>query len=264
MDQNAGLILKFDTGAATHVGKVRKANEDSFIVKPSVGLWAVADGVGGHEAGQIASQTLTQTLATLGRPVSLADQLARFQERVIRANDQIRDIAESRGGGTMGTTVAALLIFDDAFSCAWAGDSRVYRIRDRTVQQVSKDHSEVQELVDQGVITPEEAKNWPRRNVITRAVGVYDDPQVETVEGRIEVGDTFVICSDGLTGHMSDADIGAAVIGARPQDACDRLIETTLERGASDNVSIIVVRCYKTERTNFVPGSSFGDGKAQS
>ena len=249
------LKLKFETGAATHVGRVRKANEDSYIAMPELGFWAVADGVGGHEAGQLASQTLTHELATMGPSVSASDQLARFQDRVLRGNDRIRQIVEERGGGMMGTTIAAILIFDMQFACVWSGDSRVYRIRDSEIEQISHDHSEVQELIDQGIIKPEEASSWPRRNIITRAVGIFDDPDVEIRQGDIEPGDVFLVCSDGLTGHVPDNEILTGVLDQRSQDACDALIETTLERGATDNVSIIIVRCHRAERTNFVPGN---------
>jgi serine/threonine protein phosphatase PrpC len=245
------LKLKFETGAATHVGKVRKANEDSYIVMPELGFWAVADGVGGHEAGQLASQTLTNELATMGPSVSASDQLARFQDRVLRGNDRIRQIVEERGGGMMGTTVAAILIFDMEFACVWSGDSRVYRVRDNKIEQISHDHSEVQELIDQGVIKPEEAGSWPRRNIIT----IFDDPDVEIRQGEILPGDVFLVCSDGLTGHVADDEILTGVIDERSQDACDALIERTLERGATDNVSVIVVRCHRAERTNFLPGT---------
>jgi len=264
MDQTGNYFLKFDTGAATHVGKIRKVNEDSFLVKPEVGLWAVADGVGGHEAGQMASQAVAHSLATVGPAVSLEDQLARFQERVLRANDRIREISDERGGVLMGTTIAALLIYGWRFICAWAGDSRVYLIRNDQIVQVSRDHSEVQELLDQGLIGPEEAKSWPRRNVITRAIGIFEDLDVETREGEVEPGDVFLICSDGLTGHVPDHDILSAVGFQRSQDVCDDLIATTLDRGATDNVSIVVVRCHRAERTNFIPGHAAGESKVAS
>ena len=255
MDQAASFIIKFETGAATPVGRVRKANEDSYVVKPEHGMWAVADGVGGHEAGQLASQTLTASLGSVGPAVSQADQLARFEDRVLRANEKIREITQANGGGTMGTTVAGILIFNFAYTCAWAGDSRVYRIRNGAIEQISHDHSEVQELVDSGVIKPEDAKTWPRRNVITRAVGIFDDPGLESAQGEIEPEDAFLVCSDGLTGHLSDEDIRDHVEGKRSQEACDAMIETVLERGATDNVSVIVVRCHRTEKTNFMPAS---------
>jgi serine/threonine protein phosphatase PrpC len=264
MDQNASYFLKFDTGASTHVGRVRQANEDSFIVVPEVGLWAVADGVGGHEAGQMASQTVAGALATVGPAVSAEDQMARFQERLLRANDRIRAYSDERGGGLVGTTVAAFLVYDWQFRVAWAGDSRVYLIRNGAITQISRDHSEVQELLDQGFIKPEEAKSWPRRNVITRAIGIFDDLYLDVREGRVEPGDIFLLCSDGLTGHVSDAEIRDIVGDKRSQDACDSLINLTLDRGATDNVSIIVVRCHRAERTNFIPGSSTGEAQASS
>jgi protein phosphatase len=253
--ERAQFTLKFETGAGTHVGRVRKANEDSYITRPDIGLWAVADGVGGYEAGQLASQTVVSDLDTLGPSVSKADQIARFSERILRANDHIRDLMLERGGSPMGSTVASVLIFNRTYACAWSGDSRVYLVRDSTINQLSKDHSEVQELIDEGLITPEQARTWPRRNVITRAIGIFDDPGLEVNEGDVLPGDTFLICSDGLTGHISDDEICAYVDGYRPQEACDRMIAETLERGATDNVSIIIVRCHRAERTNFFPGS---------
>lgn len=256
MQQSGIYTLKFETGAATHVGRVRKANEDSYITLPELGLWAVADGVGGFEAGQIASQTVVDDLGTIGPAASQADQIARFSARVLRANEHIQEIMHSRGGAPMGSTVASVLIFDHAYACLWSGDSRVYLLRGGEIRQLSRDHSEVQELLDQGVITPEQARVWPRRNVITRAIGIFDDPGLEVVNGEIMAGDTFLICSDGLTGHIGDHEIREVLDAHRPQRACDLLIEETLKRGATDNVSIIIVRCHRAERTNFFPGAA--------
>ncbi len=249
------FTLKFETGAATHVGKVRKANEDSIIAMPEMGLWAVADGVGGYEAGQLASNTVTTTLESIGPAVSPRDQLARFEARVFAANERIHELSGERGGAPMGSTVAAVLIYQRHYACLWAGDSRVYLVRGGQMAQLSRDHSEVQELIDQGVLNAEQARSYPRRNVITRAVGIFDDPGLEVEQGEIEAGDVFMICSDGLTGHLSDDDILAGIEGRRSQEACDMLIEQTLERGASDNVSIIVIRCHRAETTNFFPGA---------
>jgi len=258
----SAITLKFETGAATHVGRVRKANEDNYITRPELGLWAVADGVGGFEAGQLASQTVVDDLDTIGPAVSQSDQIARFGERVLRANSHIQELMRSRGGAPMGSTVAAVLIFDSAYACVWSGDSRVYHVRDGEIRQLSRDHSEVQELVDQGVLTAEQAKTWPRRNVITRAIGIFEDPGCEIVEGEVAPGDTFVICSDGLTGHLSDEEIRDFVDQRRPQPACDALVQETLQRGAADNVSVIVVRCHRAERTNFFPASAAAPAQA--
>ncbi|WP_420101010.1 PP2C family protein-serine/threonine phosphatase [Bosea sp. (in: a-proteobacteria)] len=250
------IAIKFETGAATHKGLVRQANEDSILASPDIGVWAVADGVGGYEAGQLASSTVTQALESIGPAVSAGDLVARFQDRINHANFGIHTLSEERGGAMMGSTVAALLIFERSFACLWSGDSRVYRLRAGQLEQISRDHSEVQELIDNGVLTREQARTYPRGNVITRAIGIFDDPGLELRQGEIEPGDTFLICSDGLTGHLDDAEIAARLAGRRSQDACDTLIAETLARGARDNVSIIIIRCHRVEATHFIPGSA--------
>jgi protein phosphatase len=253
--EKTGYTLKFETGAATHVGRVREVNEDGIIARPDLGLWAVADGVGGHDAGRLASSTVIDALDTLGPTVSQSDQIARFEARIHTANQQIHALCEARDGATMGSTVAAMVAYERAYACIWAGDSRVYLARGGMITQLSRDHSEAQELVDQGVLTPEEARTYARRNVITRAIGVFDDPGLEVRVGTIAPGDTFLICSDGLTGHLSDNDILTVLTGQRAQAACDLLVEETLARGATDNVSVIVVRCHRAENTSFFPAS---------
>ena len=170
-----------------------------------------------------------------------------------RVPGQLAPDEESVGGAVIGTTVAAVLAYGHNYTCVWAGDSRVYRIRDNKIAQITRDHTEAQELVDNGTLTPEQAKTWPRRNVITRAIGIFDDPDLEDKSGAIKPGDTFLICSDGLTGHLSDMEICEQIVAMRPQDACDSLIAATLERGASDNVTIVIVRCHAAERTNYIP-----------
>jgi protein phosphatase len=241
--------IRFETGVASHAGKVREVNEDAAISLPEYGVWAVADGMGGHEDGRFASQTLADDIASTGAAVSSADQVARFRDRVMRANETIRQAAESKDGATIGTTVAAALIHGGGWVSVWAGDSRVYLLRSGMLTRVTRDHAEVQELVDSGVITEQQARTWPRRNVITRAVGIFEDPDLEERSGELEPNDVFLLCSDGLTGHLSDEEIGHFAATRRPQDACDALVQATLERGASDNVTVIIVRCHVTEPT---------------
>ncbi len=154
-------IATFDTGAATHPGKVRSRNEDSFLAKPDVGVWAVADGMGGHEAGDLASQTIVRALGSIMRPNSPSELLNQCESRVMYANNRLLEIAEERGGIVIGSTVAVLLAFNFHYACVWSGDSRVYLIRGGEITQVSRDHTQVQQLVDEGVITSEEAKHWP-------------------------------------------------------------------------------------------------------
>jgi protein phosphatase len=251
------------TGAASHVGRVRTENEDSFIVHADVGLWCVADGMGGYEAGKLASSTVVDTLRTVGQPASPADLLARVQDRVLQANGALRRHGEEQGLGTFGTTVVALLIYERFFACCWAGDSRTYRVRGGAISQISRDHTQVQDLVEAGQLTPDEAKRWPGRNIITRAIGVEDLPELDLVQGVVEEDDVFVLCSDGLTGHVDDAEILAGVAGREPQAACDHLIELTLSRGANDNVTVIVVACGKKEADGSsapIPGRTDIDG----
>jgi len=241
--------LRFETGIATHVGKVRRVNEDSGVALPDLGVWAVADGMGGHTDGQFASRTLTNELASTGLAASPADQVARFKDRVMAGNHTIRQRAQARGGATIGTTLAAMLAFDHSYCCIWAGDSRVYLLRNGVMSQVTRDHTQAQTLVDNGVLTREQARTWPRRNVITRAIGIFEDPELEECSGDMKPLDTFLLCSDGLTGHLSDEEICSKAASLSPQEACDALIEATLERGASDNVTVIIVRCHATEPT---------------
>lgn len=237
----AASASPFDVGATSHPGRVRAVNEDSFLVAPASGIFAVADGMGGHDDGALASSTVVQCLESIGTAVSAADLLARLEDRILRANMTLHEIATERGK-IVGSTVAILLTYEDHFACVWSGDSRVYRIREGSIAQLSRDHTEVRDLVDRGLLTPEEARTWPRRNVITRAIGVRDEPELELEHGTLAVGDVFVICSDGLTGHVDDEEILASARSGQPQEVSDALVALTLERGAADNVTVVVVR----------------------
>jgi protein phosphatase len=167
--------------------------------------------------------------------------LANCERRIVSANSRLKKLGDERGA-VIGTTVAVLLIFDGHYAAVWSGDSRIYRVRKRRIEQISVDHTEVQELISEGKLTAEEARAWPRRNVITRAIGVNDDPELEIKGSALELGDTFVICSDGLTAHVEDKEILALASAHRPQQACDLLVALTLDRGASDNVTVVAVR----------------------
>lgn len=230
----------FDTGSATHVGMVRNCNEDNFIARPDVGLWAVADGMGGHHAGDLASTTVIGALKSIEPARSAAELLARCEEHVVQANSALAEIGRQRGG-VIGTTLAALLAYETHFACVWSGDSRIYLVRDGAIALQSRDHTMVEEMVAAGKLTAAEARNSPRRNVITRAIGVSDDPELEIKDGTLRAGDAFVLCSDGLTAHVADEEILEHVARATPQRACDALIDLTLSRGASDNVTVVVV-----------------------
>jgi protein phosphatase len=234
-------VLGFDSAAATHVGKVRQRNEDGYLVRPEVGLWAVADGMGGLESGDLASRTVIDALKSIRQPSSAAELLAWCEERVVSANAVLNDIGQRRGG-IVGTTIAVLLAYDSRFACVWSGDSRIYLVRGHALIPQSRDHTELQELLAEGRLKPDEARTWPRRNVVTRAIGVHHDPELEMRDGVLQAGDAFVLCSDGLTAHVEDDEILREVMTRSPQRACDALIDLTLTRGATDNVTVVVAR----------------------
>ncbi|MEP3348226.1 MAG: protein phosphatase 2C domain-containing protein [Litoreibacter sp.] len=233
----------YETGAGSDTGVVRDHNEDSYLTKPESGVWVVADGMGGHEAGDFASQTIVERISSIGRPASAPDLQARFMERLTRAHDLIVEQSQALGGATIGATLVALLAHEDLFACIWSGDSRIYLLRNGEFNQVTRDHTEVQELLNSGAITEEQAEHWPRKNVITRAIGVSQSPNTDETFGSLEAGDVFLLCSDGLTEHVEDHEMATVLKSHDPQAACDALIETTLSRGARDNVTVIVVRC---------------------
>ncbi|MBS0528864.1 MAG: serine/threonine-protein phosphatase [Proteobacteria bacterium] len=204
-------------------------------------MWAVADGMGGHDAGDIASQTVVEALNAVQQPNSAAELLEECETQVRKANAQIVALSQARNAATIGTTVAVLLIRDNHFACIWAGDSRIYRATGDAIAQLSTDHTEVQELLMNGTVSADEAKHWPS-NIITRAIGVTPEPELDVITGAVETGDIFILCSDGLTRHLQDNEIHQCVTTHEPQDACNAMLALALERGGLDNVTVIVVR----------------------
>ncbi|NVK16943.1 MAG: serine/threonine-protein phosphatase [Rhodobacteraceae bacterium] len=239
----AEFCPEFETGSATDVGCRRDVNEDALLARPDWGLWAVADGMGGHEAGDFASSAIVRQLDTIGHAASGEDLTSRLMDRLLQANRLIRARGEELGGSTVGSTVVTLLVHGCRYTCIWSGDSRAYLLRNGQLVQQSRDHTEANALLIAGTITPEEAENWPRKNVITRAVGTGSEPQCDQVCGRLEPGDVFCLCSDGLTEHLQDHEIAACLASMPPQQACDALIRETRNRGARDNVTVVAVRC---------------------
>lgn len=213
-----------------------------MAVRTDRGLWAVADGMGGHDAGDVASAKVTEALLRL--PIVYG--LDNLVEAAIAALRQVNHELIEMGGPTearrtIGSTVVGLAIANDQFRCFWAGDSRAYRIRDGQIMQLSRDHSMVQDLVDAGLVDPDDAHHHPNANVITRAVGVVEELRIDTVSGDAKPGDRFLLASDGLTRLVEDAEILAILTSANAAAAAEKLIETTLARGAPDNVTMIIV-----------------------
>ncbi|ARE41194.1 Protein serine/threonine phosphatase PrpC, regulation of stationary phase [Rhodovulum sp. P5] len=245
MKQDSGFT--FQTGQATDVGKRRKINEDSLLARPERGLWVVADGMGGHSAGDFASQTVVAALDRVDGADTGAALLAQVSDSIAAANRRIHQEARDLQTDTIGATVVVLMAHGSEFTCLWSGDSRVYQLRGGKLTQTTRDHTEVQMLLDAGAISPEQAANWPRRNVITHAIGVDETPEFDVVTGTLEADDTFILCSDGLTEHLSDYEIAIYADTLPPQDACDAMVALTLDRGAKDNVTVVVMRCLPGE-----------------
>lgn len=235
--------MPFECVSKTDVGLRRKVNEDSLLVRTERGLWAVADGMGGHDAGDVASARVTQALLEIPIVYNLEDMVQNAVLALKRVNHDLIGLAESLGSErTIGSTVVGLAIADGQYRCFWAGDSRAYRIRGDEIKQLTRDHSLVQGLVDAGMLSAEEAEEHPSSNVITRAVGVAEELKVDVVTGDARPGDQFLLASDGLTRLVGAAEILAELKSKRARDAVDSLVATVLKRGAPDNVSIICVR----------------------
>ncbi len=228
--------------STTHTGAVRAHNEDRLVDRPSLGLWAVADGAGGHQAGEVASGMIADTLQAIPEGIPPADLLAEVRTRIGQTHLDLCAEAERRGPRTViASTVVVLIASGAHFACLWAGDSRAYLLRDGEMQQISRDHSLVQELVDSGALQPEEAEGHPHANIITRAVGGGDDSlELDKVSGVLQPGDRFLLCSDGLCKTLADSDI-ARHLAEQGTMITDRLIEAALARQVTDNVTAVVV-----------------------
>lgn len=236
--------LQWSSAGRSHVGMVRAINEDAYLSLPECGLWAVADGMGGHEAGDFASQMLVESLGQIQPPTSWEGHRDAVLAVLQAVNQRLRqESAQRYQNRTIGSTVVVLAAYEAQCACFWAGDSRIYRWRDDRLEQVTRDHSHVQELVDQGLITPAEAHRHPLSNVITRAVGSTDDLDVDETLLPLQVGDMFLLCSDGLNKTVSDAEIAQLLAHSRNncQEAVEACIHLALMRDANDNVSTVVV-----------------------
>ncbi|MCP5421168.1 MAG: serine/threonine-protein phosphatase [Gammaproteobacteria bacterium] len=227
----------------SHVGMVRKINEDACLALPDLGLWAVADGMGGHEAGEVASQMIIDALRQVPGELPWEAFIAAVQAQLQSVNERLREESNRRyQQRTIGSTVAILLAKDDQCACLWAGDSRIYRLRNNQLQQLTRDHSHVQELVDQGLIDPDQAHDHPLGNVITRAVGSAEALEVDVRIQDLQASDVFLLCSDGLNKAVTDAEIARLLNVTDNHEVVQSLIHLALVRGASDNVTTIVVR----------------------
>jgi serine/threonine protein phosphatase Stp1 len=230
--------MTFHSVARTHTGLVRSHNEDALVERSDVGLWAVSDGMGGHAAGDVASGLVVTALSELPKerisPLGISQALEGVNDDLLARSSGAQD-------RTMGATVTVLFSDGVNFFCLWAGDSRLYRLHKGKLTQLTRDHRFVQDLLDSGRITEEEARTHPRRNVITRAVGVAKELELDGCDGKIEPGDVFVLVTDGVTGACTDDEILTALSGKSFDAAADDIVRRCLDHGAPDNLTLLLI-----------------------
>ncbi len=231
----------FSAASATHVGCIRKENEDALAPVRARPLWAVADGMGGHARGAWAAASICAAVDRTVLSGALHHDCEALADALADANEHIH--AEGvRTDTTIGSTVVALVIAERRYACLWAGDSRIYLLRGGELRQLTRDHSQVEELIAAGVLDRDEARDHPLGNVITRAIGVAAGLAIDVIEDAVLPGDTFLLCSDGLTKVVDDETIAAVIGSMAPEAACAELIRLTVAGGAPDNVSVLAVR----------------------
>jgi protein phosphatase len=239
----------------TTTGRQRRINEDAYLSLDELGLWLVADGMGGHTRGDIASRLIVDAFEGLSRPDSLENFASEVKARLAMANQRMRDEAHRAGfEQLMGSTVVAFLVYKREWMCLWAGDSRAYLLRDGRLTQITRDHSVAEELVQRGELRRDQATLHPSSNRITRAVGTQDQLVVDQYRSFLRDGDAVLLCSDGLTKEVSDDEVAAIMDDYDCDEASEELVELTLERGARDNVTVAVIRFEAT--------TGFGDHHA--
>jgi protein phosphatase len=236
--------FRWVSAAATDVGKIRSLNEDAYLDRPDIGLWVVADGMGGHDAGDLASRSVVESLAGIGRQANLGSYVDELRLRLWSVNRALREEAERRSESVIGSTVAALIAVGRHAVAVWAGDSRVYLFRDGTLCPLTHDHSQVEELIADGSLTRDQAENHPAANVITRAVGGDDDLRLDAQIQEILDQDICLLCTDGLTKEVKEQEIAETLRDSDPRLAPQLLVNLACRRGARDNVTVVAVRFH--------------------
>ena len=239
----SSTFLIWRSASVTNAGKKRKENQDACLDLPEIGLWVVADGMGGHEAGEVASAAIIEHCQQTSEPGDLNSFISEVQNRLLQVNQSIRQMASERyNNATIGSTVVVLLAYGKQCAYLWVGDSRIYRLRNAKLEQMTRDHSMVEQYIEQGIMTVEEASHSNISNVLTRAVGGEDEMQIDLKVDEIQADDIFLLCSDGLYREVSEADMTQLM--SRGDDCSSmtkNLLESALNNGARDNVTVSVV-----------------------
>lgn len=240
------LELSYRSASFSHVGMVRQLNEDAFLELTDSRLWAVADGMGGHTAGEYVASLIVDSLRRFSPRDSFAESIATLQRILMEVNATVREETLLRRVKMMGSTVLVFATCQDIGVCLWAGDSRLYRLRDGALEAISRDHSYVQALQDRGLINEAEAREHPQAQLITRAVGVEPALDLAQINLHICPDDTYLLCSDGLNKTVDELEIGALLGHPEPEQIVRSLVHLGLTRGAPDNITAIVIKVFKT------------------
>lgn len=237
-------VYGWRSAARTDKGKVRARNEDAFLDLPEQGLWVVADGMGGHQNGALASRLIVEQLAELPEG-SLAERLVNLRRCLHELNRRLVQeltVTAQRPDPVIGSTVVALLMEGERAACVWAGDSRCYLWRSSHLYQLSRDHSLLRQLIDEQNLSPQEAARHPAAHALTRAVGASEQLELDILEFDVHPGDTLLLCSDGLYQSLSPDALSAALNSPSPGLALQRLFDQAMDGPARDNLSAVVVR----------------------
>ena len=231
--------FEWSTVAETDIGRVRSRNEDAFFFSQERGLWIVADGMGGHAGGDKASKVVVDDLRSFVRFENFTENIKDLETRFLLSNNTCRTMFQHE---TVGSTVVALFTYGSLNVFLWAGDSRIYRLRQGKLEQMTEDHNLVQEKCRRGELTPEEAQQHPSANILTRAIGVHQNLRVEMEYAAIERGDRYLLCSDGLYRDLQSSEIQELLGSDEKQEALDNLMSLALDRGGKDNITAMIVQ----------------------
>lgn len=241
-------VFRWESAGLSDAGRVRPRNEDAFLELrlPESGVWGVADGMGGHHHGALASRMVVEALGTLGWHARLADALSEVRGRLEAVNRRLQELAAQAASGPIGSTVALLACVLRDAACVWAGDSRVYRLRAGRLVCLTRDHSEVEELIERGLLDRRSAASHPSANVVTRAVGATARLDLECRAEEPQAGDRYLLCTDGLYREIEEADIARLLGGGTCARACAALCRAALQAGGHDNLTAVVVDCRES------------------
>jgi protein phosphatase len=249
------LQLRWTSAARTDVGLVRSQNEDAILDRPERRIWAVADGMGGHAFGEVASKMAVEALDALPAPATLRQAVADARAQLQAVNSALIEEAAARQVLVIGSTVVVVLACGRTAACIWAGDSRIYLCRGGGLHQLTRDHNQFEELQARNGLSAEDALAYPGASMITRALGAAETLEPDALEVQVSDGDVFLLCSDGLSNEVSPADIYGALAGGDCRQAADKLVALAIANGGRDNISVVVVRADDpdTDKTLFNP-----------